>query len=305
MRQKYGQRVQKITVRAGFSCPNRDGSKGDGGCTFCNNDTFAAPSKIAHLSITQQIDHGIKTAKRRYNTDKFIVYFQSYSNTYAPLPKLKSLYEEALAHPAVIGLSIGTRADCIDEDKLNYLESLATNADITLEYGIESIFDDTLSRINRGHDYQSVKNALQASSNRKIELCGHLILGFPWESTDQVRQSAKEISTLPIDSIKIHQLHIVKGTQMEHDYLAGKLQIPNMEEYQQLLVTFLEHFSPNITIQRLYGEAPPQMLVSPSWNSSTSQFTQEIEKILGKRESFQGRYHINTIPYLNNVKSNY
>ena len=207
----YGERIQKVTVDAGFTCPNRDGTVASGGCTYCNNESFNPGYNDPTKSISQQIDEGTEFLTRRYNVEKFIVYFQPYSNTYASLDKLKQLYEEALSVPGVVGLTIGTRPDCVNKEKINYLETLAKSYDITLEYGLESIYDQTLKKINRGHNYQSYLDALELTSGRGIKICTHIILGFPWENIDQWLVEAETLSELNFDFLKIHQLHIVKN----------------------------------------------------------------------------------------------
>ena len=290
IRQKYRERVQKITVLGGFTCPNRDGSKGHGGCIYCNNETFSAPIAIKDWSITDQINHGIEVSKLRYNAKKFIVYFQAYSNTYAPIARLKELYKEALNHPAVIGLSIGTRPDCIDREKLQYLAQLNQKYDITLEYGMESTFDTTLQKINRGHTFADFVSTVELTAQFKIPICAHLILGFPWETLENTVTSAKKIAKMPINFLKIHQLHVVKDTPLEQEYLKGNFPIYSQEEYVSHLIALLEHLPPQMVIQRLFGSAPENMLVSPPWEMSSSQFIQFICARMIKQNTWQGKF---------------
>ncbi|TFG98987.1 MAG: TIGR01212 family radical SAM protein, partial [Calditrichales bacterium] len=260
LKNAYGERVQKVTVDAGFTCPNRDGSAGYGGCTYCNNDSFNPGYNDAQKSIRQQVNEGTEFLRRRYKVDKFIVYFQPYSNTYAPLQNLKRMYEEALACEGVLGLTIGTRPDCVDADKIAYLESLAGSYDITIEYGLESIYDESLRRINRGHDFQSYRDALDMTKNRGIKICTHIILGFPWETTTQWLHEADVLSNLPFDFLKIHQLHIVKNTVMEKQHKKNPMSLFTVSEYVDTVIAFLERLNPDIIIQRLAGEAPLHML---------------------------------------------
>lgn len=288
IREKFGERVQRITVRSNFTCPNRDGTKGINGCTYCNNESFAAPKHIESMSITDQIKHGIEVSKRRYNVKKYLIYFQAYSNTYAPLKRLQELYEEALSFPDVVGICIGTRPDCVDENILNYLESLAKKYDVTVEYGLESISDDTLIKINRGHTYTDFVTAVHLTANRNINIGVHLILGFPWETNGEIIQAAQLISALPIDFVKLHQLHIVKETAMAHDFYDGKIIPLSMDVYIERVILFLEHLSAGVVIQRLYGDAPSHLLIAPDWRIASSEFNLEIERKMKMNNSYQG-----------------
>ncbi len=287
----FGERVQKVTVDAGFTCPNRDGSVGKGGCIYCNNDSFNPSYNTSKNSITKQIEEGITYLKRRYrhNLRKFIVYFQPYSNTYAPLALLKRYYEEALAFEEVIGLTIGTRPDCIDEEKLDYLQSLAKHYDITLEYGLESLSDDTLKRINRGHDVKSFLNALEISKNRSIKICTHLIIGFPWEDKNQWIDSARVLSKLPFDFLKVHHLHIVKNTALALQYKKEPFSLLTPQKYMAILSEFLEYLNPDIVIQRLFGESPPSMLIAPKWGIRNSLLLPMFDDFLKEKDSWQGK----------------
>jgi len=290
-RKLYGERVQKVTVDAGFTCPNRDGTKGWGGCIYCNNESFNPGYNSAEKSITQQIEEGIEFLKRRYkNVRKFIVYFQPYSNTYAPLDTLKRYYEEALAHPEVVGLTIGTRPDCVDEAKIAYLESLAKDYDITIEYGLESISDATLKKINRGHDVQCYLDALEMTKNRGIKICTHIIFGFPWEDESLWLQTADWLSDKPFDFLKVHQLHVVKDTALERLYRKKPFDFMSPEEYIDLIVRFLERLNPSIVIQRLFGEAPPRTLIAPHWGVRNTHLTQMLEREMERRDAWQGKF---------------
>jgi radical SAM protein (TIGR01212 family) len=291
LKKKYGQRIQKVTVDAGFTCPNRDGTVAHGGCIYCNNESFNPGYNSADKSITQQISEGIEFLTRRYGVDKYFVYFQPYSNTYAPLDHLKRVYEEALSHPGVIGLTIGTRPDCIDESKLDYLQSLAQTTDITIEYGLESIYHSTLKRINRGHDFQSYLDAIQMSVNRNIKICTHIILGFPWENITQWMNEADVLSEIPFDFLKLHQLHIVKNTTMAREHQKNPYQLFSMDEYTQTVISFLERLNPRIIIQRLCGEAPKHVLIAPRWGKRSPEVIQYIEQQFSVRKTWQGRLY--------------
>ncbi|MCK5884356.1 MAG: TIGR01212 family radical SAM protein [Bacteriovoracaceae bacterium] len=297
LKEKFGERVQKITVLGGFTCPNRDGKVATGGCTYCNNLTFSAPGHLDDKSITYQIDHGIRTSKRRYKkVSKYIIYFQSYSNTYAPLSKLKELYSEALQHPEVIGLSIGTRPDCVSDEILDYLEELNAEYDITMEYGLESVSDHTLEMINRGHNFECFKQTAIKTGERNIPICAHVIFGFHWESLNSVIEAAVEINKLPIKFLKVHQLHVVKDTAMGDQYKESPFKTLSKDEYMEWLRVFLEHLNADIVIQRLYGEAPEDLLLSPHWGIQLPEFTNEFIKYMEKKGSYQGKALGHTAP---------
>lgn len=287
---KYGERVQKVTVNAGFTCPNRDGTIAKGGCIYCNNDSFNPGYNDPKKTIRQQIEEGIEFLKRRYgHLRKFIVYFQPYSNTYAHLDTLKKYYEEALSHPEVVGLTIGTRPDCVNESKIAYLEELAKSYDITIEYGLESFSDETLKRINRGHDVKAYLDALELTKNRGIRICTHMIFGFPWENKVLWMETADRLSELDFNFLKIHQLHIVKNTALAEMHQKEAFQFMNPKEYMELIVEFLERLNPEIVIQRLFGEAPPRTLLAPHWGIRNAQLVQMLDEELEKKDSWQGK----------------
>lgn len=291
-RKVHGQRVQKVTVDAGFTCPNRDGTLARGGCIYCNNESFNPGYNDPQKSITQQISEGMAFLKRRYNkVSQFIVYFQPYSNTYAPLDNLKKYYEEALAHPGVIGLTIGTRPDCVDEAKIAYLQSLAKDFDITVEYGLESISDETLKRINRGHSVSAYLEALEMTKNRGIKIATHMIFGFPWESRELWLETAAWLSERPFDFLKIHQLHIVKDTALAIQYQKNPFPLLTAGEYLELIIGFLERLTPRLIIQRLFGEAPPHTLIAPHWGLRNTQLVKMLEAEMDKRDAWQGKYY--------------
>ncbi len=284
----YGERIQKITVDAGFTCPNRDGSKGTGGCIYCNNRSFA-PGHGIPMTVKEQVLFHMTKVAQRYNVDKYLVYFQAYSNTYDTLERLRNLYEEALSVPGVIGLSIGTRADCVDQAKLDYLGELSKRYDITVEYGLESISNETLKLINRGHSYEEFCQAVEESHKRGIKTCAHVILGFPWEDKSLWIETAKELSRLKITFLKLHQLHIVKGTELARRYEEKPFKLFTQAEYLDMVIEFLEHLSPEMVIQRVVGEAHAQTLLAPNWNVRTHDFLEALEAEMKKRETYQGR----------------
>jgi radical SAM protein (TIGR01212 family) len=297
LRDKFGGTVRKVPVHAGFTCPNRDGTVAYGGCTYCNIDSFTPESARARIPIKQQVRTGIEFLKRRFDAIGFIVYFQPYSNTYAALDHLRALYEEALDHPDVVGLSVGTRPDCVDDEKLDYLAQLARECFVTVEYGIESVHDDTLRLINRGHDYACTVQAIQATAGRGLYICGHCILGFPNESEDQMLAMADEISTLPLSFVKIHNLHIVRHTELARQYAQQAFHIFSFEEWVPFVATFLERLNPTFVIERLYGDAPKEILIEPQWCRDGARIIQAIQKELMDRGTYQGRYCLSEKSY--------
>ena len=293
-KQTYGERVQKVSLDVGFTCPNRDGTKGFGGCTYCNNDSFnpsyCNPTHPLHI----QIDEGIQFLSKRYKTNKYVGYLQAYSNTYAPLAQLKKIYEEILSHPQISGLVIGTRADCVDDEKLGYIASLAKNYDITIEFGIESCYNKTLVLLNRCEVFEEVASVIKETSKLGIKTCGHLIFGLPGETRTEMLEEAKIISALPLGFIKLHQLHIVKGTVMAAQYKKNPemFNLFSLEKYLDFIVDFLELLNPAIVVERLFGEAPPNMMAGPTWGGlRNDQVLRPIENHLEKRNTWQGRLY--------------
>lgn len=289
LKERFGGRLQKVSVDAGFTCPNRDGSKAFGGCTYCNNVSFVPPYCKPGMSIAQQVESGIEFMSRRYKVSQFMVYFQAYSNTYAPLDYLKGLYKQALAHPQVKGITIGTRPDCVDEEKIAYFEELAKETYVSIEYGLESIYDRSLEQLNRGHTVQEWIDAVEMTANRGIHLCTHLILGLPGETHEDMLKAAEFVSQQPINAIKLHHLHIVKKTQLAVQYSREPFPVFEYDEYVDLVVEFLQRLRPDIQIQRLVGETHPEHLVAPIWNVRASDVQQEIEKRMQERDVWQGK----------------
>jgi uncharacterized protein len=291
LRQKFGCRVYKISVDAGFTCPNRDGSVGIGGCTYCNNASFRPRSAERKMSVGDQISQGIEYLANRFGARRFIVYFQSYTNTYAALDQLIPLYESALALPEVVGLAIGTRPDCVDDEKLAWLEKRAKDSMITLEYGLESIHNSTLTLINRGHDVDCWFDAVRRSSGRGISLCAHLILGLPGETREDMLAAAPALSDTGLDSLKIHHLHVVRNTAMAGEYERDPFPLLGCEEYLELAVDFLERLNPAIKIQRLFGLAPAEQVIGPIWGKTKAELQHAIELKLQARQTYQGRLY--------------
>jgi len=289
----FGCRVQKISLDAGLTCPNRDGAISTGGCIYCNSRGSGTGAFNKGISITEQIIKGKEFLKKRYKAHKFIAYFQSFSNTYGPYEKLKRLYEETLAIDDIVGLSIGTRPDCINEAILTLLEGYARDYLVWIEYGIQSIHDKTLAFINRGHDVKSFKRAIDVTKNRGIKICTHVILGLPFEERDDMLATAKAVAAMAIDGIKIHLLYVIRGTKMEKLYLEGNYRCLEQEEYVNLVCDFLELLPPDMVIQRLTGDPHPEELVAPEWSLKKNETLLRIKQILAERDSWQGiKYHI-------------
>ena len=310
-KRRYGERLQKIVLDAGFSCPNRDGKVGRGGCSYCDNAAFHPSYSTAGKSLHQQLDEGIEFHKVRYRTtEHYLAYFQSFSNTYAPLERLKRLYEEALSHPSVVGIVIGTRPDCVDEEKLDYLADLAngrvlsgwsrslaneperTAPVVVVEYGIESCFDQTLERINRGHDFETARRAVKMTTDRGLDVGAHFILGLPGETRQMMLDSCAIINELPLRSIKFHQLQIVKGTRMEKEFAERRQDFESftVDEYLDFFVDILERLSPSISIERFVGEVPPRFVNETPWGLIRNvELLRLLEQRLEARQTWQGR----------------
>jgi len=289
MKKLFGSTVYKVNVDAGFTCPNRDGTVGTSGCIYCNNDSFRPNSCRPTLTVREQISNGILYIKKRYKAEKFLVYFQPYTNTYAPVNQLELLYKEALSEPSVVGLAIGTRPDTVDEEKIKLLESLAENHFILIEYGMQSMFDRTLEFINRGHDYNTFLKALDLTKNKHISIGVHIIVGFPTETKEEMLSMADEISHLPIEFLKIHQLQVIKDTPLEIIYKEKPFHVFSYEEYLEFVTDFLERLSSQIVLERLFATAPDSILIAPQWGKSRQEILRDIEKKLEHKDTYQGR----------------
>ena len=309
-KRRYGERLQKIVLDAGFTCPNRDGKVGRGGCTYCDNAAFHPAYSTAGKSLHQQMDEGIEFHKVRYRTtEHYLAYFQSFSNTYAPLSRLRELYEEALGHPDVVGIVIGTRPDCVDEEKLDYLAALSqgkvlagwsrtvasqvrTAPIVIVEYGVESCYDRTLLRINRGHDFETARRAITMTAERGLDVGAHFILGLPGESVQMMLDSCEQINSLPLRSVKFHQLQIVKGTRMEKEYAECPEDFVrfSLEEYLDFFVDMLERLRPDLFIERFVGEVPPRFVNETPWGLIRNvELLRLLEQRLATRATWQGR----------------
>lgn len=286
----FGCRVQKITVDAGLSCPNRDGTISSEGCIYCNARGSGTGAYAEGLSVTDQIIKGKTRLSKRYKAEKFIAYFQSFSNTYAPLKKLKILYEEALSVDDVVGLSIGTRCDCIDEPVLELLKSYGKDYLVWLEYGLQSAHNETLDFINRGHDFQSFKSGVDAARSRGISVCAHVILGLPYEKSDKMLKTARIVAKMGIDGIKLHVLYVIKGTKLEKLYNAGKYRCLEQQEYVDSVCDFLALIPQNMVIHRLTGDPHPREFVAPAWSLKKGETLALIRDALKRRNLWQGKF---------------
>ncbi len=289
----FGGRVQKVSIDAGFTCPNRDGTKGKGGCTFCNNDAFNPSYCTPEKSVSRQIEEGIKFHKKRYKKSLgYLAYFQAYTNTYDTVDRLEKLYHEALNVPEVIGLIIGTRPDSVNNEVLDLIEDLSRSYYVALEYGVESVYNKTLKRVNRGHDFEVAEKAIRDAAARNIHCGAHFIFGLPGESREEMMMMADIISALPLTTVKFHQLQIIKGTKMEEEYKLnpGDFNLFSWNEYKEFFIKFLEQLNPEIVVERFTSEAPPGLISGPRWGIKRSEgLMVEFENMLHERDTWQGR----------------
>ena len=288
LRQRFPYKVQKISVDAGFTCPNRDGRLGTGGCIYCNNDSFNPSYCQREKSVKQQLVEGKEFFRRKYPEMRYMAYFQAFTNTYSTLDHLKSLYEEALDVEDVVGLVIGTRPDCIDDTLLDYLTQLARQTMVTLEYGIETANDDTLRLIRRGHDFQCVRDAVERTKGRGIVIGGHVILGLPGEDAEESVRQATIMSQLGLDVLKIHQMQIIRGTRLAQMYAENPFHLYSPEEYSELIVRYLEHLSEDMEVERFASQSPKEMLIAPKWGLKNYELTNLIVNKMKREGRRQG-----------------
>ncbi|MEE8573953.1 MAG: TIGR01212 family radical SAM protein [Thermodesulfobacteriota bacterium] len=293
LKKRFNKKVYKITLDGGFTCPNRDGTVAEGGCTYCAPDAVRPRGLSAETTVTAQLDKGVTWVGTRYGADSFIAYFQMGSNTYAPVDKLRSLYTEALSHPKVVGISVSTRPDCITEEILDLIEELSKRTELWLELGLQSSNDVTLKRINRGHTSDAFKDAARGATARGIKVTAHLIVGLPGETREDQLRTIDFISDLDIWGVKFHQLQIVKGTHMEEAYNRGEITLQGLEEYAHVVVECLEHLSPETVIHRLSGDTPRELLVAPRSSGDRLEISRRIEELLEERDTHQGTSYKN------------
>ena len=294
IRAHFGKPVQKLSLNTGFTCPNRDGSKGIGGCTYCNNNSFHPDYCAPEMSITDQLEKGIAFFAGKRKTQKYLAYFQAYTNTYADIQRIKQLYSEALAHPKVVGLVTGTRPDCIDEELIDFLSVLAKKYFISLEFGVESTLDNTLEKVNRCHTFEETVAAYSMAKDQGIYLGAHLIIGLPGESKKDILHHADKLSKLPIHFLKLHQLQLVKHTVMAVQYKRDphEFDLFDMEEYIDLITEFVARLRPDIIIERFISQTTRDLLIAPHWGVKNFEITEEIRKRFQERNLWQGKNYI-------------
>ena len=286
LRERFGERVHKVSLDAGFTCPNRDGSKAVGGCIYCNNESFNFSPRS---TVAEQLSTGIEKARKRYSARKFIAYFQAYTNTYGPVDFLYDTYSTIHSFREVVGLSIGTRPDCVPDDVLEMIQGFTKTHEVWIEYGLESGHDDTLRKINRAHTFEEFQDAVLRTAGRGMKIATHIIVGFPWESEGDVYETAKKIAALPIDAIKIHNLHIVRGTALQKMFERSPFDLITLDQYAQWTSNILELLRPETIILRLSAECPEALLVAPSWCNDKKTIADKISENLLLRNSYQGK----------------
>lgn len=289
MKKAFGTSVQKVNIDAGFTCPNRDGTVGSGGCIFCNNQSFKPGACRPALPVREQVRNGISYLQRRYGAKKFLAYFQAYTNTYAPVDLLERVYREALEEPSVIGLAIGTRPDCVDAERLDLLEDISRTHFVLVEYGLQSVYDRSLAYMNRGHDVATFVRALEATKARRIHAGAHVIVGFPTESREEMLHMATEVSEMGVDFLKIHQLQVIKETLLADMFQREPFPVFGYDEYLDFVVEFIERLSPEIVLQRLFATAPDEILIAPRWGRSRHETLGDINRKFVERDARQGR----------------
>jgi radical SAM protein (TIGR01212 family) len=289
VKKTFGTLVQKVNIDAGFTCPNRDGTVGVGGCVFCNNESFKPGACRPALSVREQVQNGIAYLGKRYGAGKFLAYFQAYTNTYAPVDELERIYTEALEEPSVVGLAIGTRPDCVDSEKLDMLQRLARTHFVLLEYGLQSPYEKSLRYINRGHTYGTFLDALEATRARGIHAGVHTIVGIPTESREETLRMATGLSETGVEFMKIHQLQVIKDTPLARMYAERPFPVFGYEEYLEFVVEFIERLSPDIVLQRLFATAPDEILIAPRWGHSRHEILRDIDRKFEEKGTSQGR----------------
>ncbi|MCP4273777.1 MAG: TIGR01212 family radical SAM protein [Gammaproteobacteria bacterium] len=294
IKSRFNQRVQKISLDTGFTCPNRDGSKGTGGCTYCNNNSFNPDYCEPQKSITAQLQEGIDFFSKKYKSQQYLAYFQAYTNTYADFALLKKLFTEAISYPSVIGVVIGTRPDCINEEIVDFLSELSNDYYISLEFGVESTINRTLDLINRCHSYEETQKAYEIVNNKGMHLGAHMIIGLPGESREEILNHATEISKLPIETLKLHQLQIIKNTMMAYQLKQNPemFNLFSIDEYIDLITDFIAMLRPDIIIERFISESPADLLLAPKWGGLKNfEIVNKIDKKMLEKNLWQGKYY--------------
>jgi radical SAM protein (TIGR01212 family) len=291
LRERFGTRVYRVTIDAGFTCPNVDGTITVGGCVYCDNRSFSPNRRLPRMTVRSQVERGVELLGRRYGAERFIAYFQAATNTHAPLDRLRRLYDEALDHPNIVGLAVGTRPDSVPDSVLDLLEQYARERYVCLELGLQSIHDRSLDWMNRGHQFDAFLDAVTRSQGRGLDLCAHVILGLPGESHADMMATAEALARLPVQAVKIHNLHVVRKTPLEEMYRQGTVRMFEREEYVRVVCDFLERLPPGMVIHRLNGDAPPDYLVAPEWCRDKPALLAEIHAELLRRDGWQGKQY--------------
>lgn len=291
LRERFDFKVQKISINAGFTCPNRDGTKGWGGCTYCNNQTFSPEYCHTDKSVTEQLEKGVKFFSRKYPEMRYLAYFQAYTNTYGRIDSLIKKYEEALSYPDVVGLIVGTRPDCMPDELLDYFTELSESKFVMIEYGLESTSNKTLKRINRGHTHEESESAICRTAERGIYTGAHLILGLPGESRDEMLKHADILSDLPITTLKLHQLQLIRNTHMAREFneAPSQFHLYTADEYIELVIDFIERLNPSIVVERFVSQSPKELLIAPDWRLKNFEFTAKVNRRIDERNTWQGR----------------
>ena len=292
IRRQFPYRVQKISIDAGFTCPNRDGRISTGGCIYCDNRTFNPSYCQRRHSVTQQLEEGKRFFAHKYPDMKYLAYFQAFTNTYAPLSQLKALYEEALQVDDIVGIVIGTRPDCVSDELLDYLAELNQRTFVLVEYGIESANNDTLLRINRGHSFEQSQEAIQRTHQRGLLTGAHIILGLPGEDTAESLRQASIISSLPIDILKIHQMQIIRGTRLAEEFAANPFHIYTVDEYIKLIAEYIQRLRPDLILERFVSQSPKELLIAPHWGLKNYEFTNLLVNYLKQNKIYQGQFFL-------------
>ena len=292
IRRQFPYRVQKISIDAGFTCPNRDGRISTGGCIYCDNRTFNPSYCQRRHSVTQQLEEGKRFFAHKYPDMKYLAYFQAFTNTYAPLSQLKALYEEALQVDDIVGIVIGTRPDCVSDELLDFLAELNQRTFVLVEYGIESANNDTLLRINRGHSFEQSQEAIQRTHQRGLLTGAHIILGLPGEDAAESLRQASIISSLPIDILKIHQMQIIRGTRLAEEFAANPFHIYTVDEYIKLIAEYIQRLRPDLILERFVSQSPKELLIAPHWGLKNYEFTNLLVNYLKQNKIYQGQFFL-------------
>jgi radical SAM protein (TIGR01212 family) len=290
LRERFGTRVFRVTIDAGFTCPNVDGTVAVGGCVYCDNRSFSPNRRLPRTPVRAQVERGVTLLGKRYGADRFLAYFQAATNTYAPVEKLRRLYDDALQHPQIVGLAIGTRPDCVPDPVLDLIEGYARQRYVCLELGLQSAHDRSLDWMNRGHHFDGFVDAVRRCQGRGFDLCAHVILNLPGEDCDDMLATADALAALPVQAVKIHNLHVVRNTPLEAMYRAGQVRLFERDEYVRTVCDFLERLPPEMVIHRLSGDAPPDYLVAPTWCLDKPDLLRAIHAELERRPSWQGKH---------------